>query len=740
VDANQLILADAFPAEVGKIYTDDPGDEIGATLKDRQVRTFVEVSKQFPKGIKQIVVPIQGASEQVIGAVVLEYTPLYDELMRLTRTTIRQVILAGCVGVLLTVLIAFYMGRSIARPLEQLEKVATGFASGRTDLPMPPSRKDEIGELATAFNHMVQERQRAEDELRRLHDGLEVRVMERTGELAKANAALQVENIERKQSEQALRDSEEKFRQLAENITDVFWMTSPDMQQTHYASPAYENIWGRSTAALYEHPQEWADAILPEDRERVFATFGRLAADEPHVSVEFRIARPNGEVRWILSRGFQVRDAAGKVIRITGVATDITERKAAEAETRELAERLIATFESLTDGFFTIDRNWRFTYVNHAAEKMLKLSRTELLGSNIWTKFPEARDTIFQKEYERALQDNVAVQFETFYPPFGVWFDARAFPSPQGLAVYFRDITGRKQAQADLEKAHKELVDASRQAGMAEVATGVLHNVGNVLNSVNIASSCVAESIRKSKASNLSKVVVLLREHETTLGAFLTDDPRGKLIPGFLAQLADRLSTEQAGMLKELAGLQTNIGHIKDIVTLQQGLAKVSGATETLSVTDLVEDALKMNSSALARHDITIAREFQPLPPITVEKQKVLQILVNLIRNAQQACDEANPPEKRLTFRVTERNARVCIAVADNGAGILPENIARIFAHGFTTKKTGHGFGLHSAALAAKEMGGSLAVHSDGPGQGATFTLELPAERKSSAGERRMKA
>jgi two-component system, cell cycle sensor histidine kinase and response regulator CckA len=138
--------------------------------------------------------------------------------------------------------------------------------------------------------------------------------------------------IQLKRTAEALRDSEEKFRQLAQNISDVFWMTSPDLQQVHYVSPAYEQMWGRSAASLYEHPQQWAEAIVAEDRERVFATFNRMMADELSVSVEFRIVRPDGQVRVIHSRGFQVRDVAGKLIRLTGIATDITERKRFEAQ------------------------------------------------------------------------------------------------------------------------------------------------------------------------------------------------------------------------------------------------------------------------------------------------------------------------------------------------------------------------------------------------------------------------
>ena len=288
------------------------------------------------------------------------------------------------------------------------------------------------------------------------------------------------------------------------------------------------------------------------------------------------------------------------------------------------------------------------------------------------------------------------------------------------------EIEERKRAQAEAERLQSALLETSRQAGQAEVASSVLHNVGNVLNSVNIASSCVADRLKKSKAANLSKVVKLLAEHENDLGGFFTNDPRGRQVPAFLAQLAGLLAHEQAKALEELAQLQKNIEHIKDIVAMQQSFAKVSGVTELVKAADLVEDALRMNASSLARRDIQIIKQYEEARLITVEKQKVLQILVNLVRNAQDACDNMGCGDKRLTLRVTHGDDRVRIAVCDNGVGITPENRTRIFAHGFTTKKDGHGFGLHSGALAAKEMGGSLTVQSDGPGQGATFTLELP--------------
>ncbi len=153
---------------------------------------------------------------------------------------------------------------------------------------------------------------------------------------------------ELKAAQESLRTSEEKFRQVAENIADAFWITSPDLEQIYYVSPAYERIWGRPVGRAYTHPREWAEAILPEDREQALTMLGKLA-DEPSVSVEFRIARPNGDVRWILSRGFQVRDGEGKVIRIAGAATDITEQKRAEVELKQAKETAEASTYAKSD-------------------------------------------------------------------------------------------------------------------------------------------------------------------------------------------------------------------------------------------------------------------------------------------------------------------------------------------------------------------------------------------------------
>jgi signal transduction histidine kinase len=314
-----------------------------------------------------------------------------------------------------------------------------------------------------------------------------------------------------------------------------------------------------------------------------------------------------------------------------------------------------------------------------------------------------------------------------------------AFPGiyllDRSYRVYLRRLQEEKQHASDNQEAYARLAEAqqrmmalSRQAGMAEVATGVLHNVGNVLNSVNVAATIVADKVRKSRVDNLVALIHILEQHNGDLPEFLANDPKGQRVLPYLAKLGGHLRLERDGLLKELGRLSSHVGHIKQIVATQQSYAKVSGLVENINLPDVVEDALGILEAGLARHEIKVEREFDILPTMVADKHQILQILLNLLRNAKQAIKQADGKgEKVIRVSIRRLNkSRVSLAVEDSGVGLPPENLTRIFGHGFTTKADGHGFGLHSCALAASQMGGSLRAESEGVGRGATFILELP--------------
>jgi signal transduction histidine kinase len=290
-----------------------------------------------------------------------------------------------------------------------------------------------------------------------------------------------------------------------------------------------------------------------------------------------------------------------------------------------------------------------------------------------------------------------------------------------------KEIEERKRIEREVESIHRQLMDASRQAGQAEVATSVLHNVGNVLNSVNVSVSVLSDRLRRAPFANLAKGVVLIREHQADLTRFLNEDPRGRKLLPWLDQLAGRLKEEQDDLQLEVGHLAEHVEHIKEIVVMQQGYAKISGITEKMTLPEAVESALKMHAGAFERHAVALERQFEDTPPVILDKHKLLQILVNLLHNAKNACDETSRPDKRVVVRILKKDANfLAIEIEDTGVGIAPENLTRIFAHGFTTRKQGHGFGLHSSALAARELGGQLTAYSEGLGKGARFTLDLP--------------
>ena len=297
-------------------------------------------------------------------------------------------------------------------------------------------------------------------------------------------------------------------------------------------------------------------------------------------------------------------------------------------------------------------------------------------------------------------------------------------------------VRAKEEAYGQLAEAQQHLMALSRQAGMAEVATGVLHNVGNVLNSVNVSANIVASKVRESRIANVSALAGMLEEHSRELADFLAHDPKGQHVVPYLAKLGSHLEEERRVMLQELALLTGHIGHIKEIVATQQNYAKVSGLVEVVSLPSVVEDAIRIVEPGLATSGIHLERDYETVPLVAVDTHSVLQILLNLLRNAKQAVNDSNHQEKRIRVHIHRcGEERIRIAVEDSGVGLAPKNLTRIFSHGFTTKRDGHGFGLHSGANTARQLGGSLWAESKGLGYGATFILELPLNASEMAKE-----
>lgn len=411
--------------------------------------------------------------------------------------------------------------------------------------------------------------------------------------------------------------------------------------------------------------------------------------------------------------------------------------KAAEEKWTHAQELLRTLLDNLPDRIYFKDRQSRFVYFSKSFYEFHGIKPEEVLGKTDADLFtPEHARPAFEDEQDiiRTGRRMVGKLEKETHPDGRVtWALTSKMPwvANSGAIIgtfgISKDVTALKQAEADLESAHRKLVDASRLAGMAEVATDVLHNVGNTLNSINVSCALAVDALKKWNLANLAKVPAMLQEHAGHLDDFLTMDARGKHLTEYLAAIPPHFDENKSFLLRELGQLRQNVEHVNQIVAMQQSYARVAGAEEEVEISQLIEDALRINLAALDRHAIQVTREFTPLPPILVDKHKVLQILINLIRNAKYALSDSGRPDRILTLRVDSPDpGHVRLQVIDNGIGIAPENLTRIFAHGFTTRRDGHGFGLHSGALAARELGGSLTVSSQGAGRGAEFTLLLP--------------
>jgi PAS domain S-box-containing protein len=567
--------------------------------------------------------------------------------------------------------------------------------------------------------------------------GLDQRLRAQTAELGRVKEQLGREIAKHEKVESELRRER--------SFMDIFMSSVPDAvyfkdEQSRFircsASMAYlfgkdspDELIGKTDFDFFS--EEHARPAF-QDEQQIIRT------GQPIIGLPEKEVFADGRVGWSLTSKMPLRDEHGRIVGTFGISKNMTDLKYSEEELRqrEMLFRLI--FEHAPVGV-----SWRRAdlgaehHFNTTFRRILDLPAGSVPDYARLTELTHPEDLPRQREMQQLIESGRADNY-TLEKRF-ILKDGRLVWGRLSVAVVreetgrmiqeiaiLEDITERKRTEQQLVETYKNLMDASRLAGMAEVATGVLHNVGNVLNSINVSVNILADSLHRSRLGGVGRLSALLHEQAGNLGAFLSTDPRGQRILPYLDTLADHLTGEQQRLLSELESLRRNVDHVKDIVSMQQNYAKVIGVVEALAPVDLFEDALRMNAAALTRHDVEVVREFPAAPAVLVERHKVLQILINVIRNAKYALDDGGRADKRLALRIEPADARVRFAISDNGVGIPAENLTRIFSHGFTTRKDGHGFGLHSSGLAAREMGGSLTAHSDGPGRGATFILELP--------------
>jgi len=288
-------------------------------------------------------------------------------------------------------------------------------------------------------------------------------------------------------------------------------------------------------------------------------------------------------------------------------------------------------------------------------------------------------------------------------------------------------VSRRVRTESELRDAQQCLIDAARLAGRAEVATGVLHSVGNILTSINVSTTLIRDAVENSHIGKLQQALALMEQHQNDLADYISSDERGKSLPGYLIAVGPQLALEQMNLIDNIDTLTVHVNHIRATISAQQSYSRTSGAFQCVSLTELLDEAITLQFGIENSQRVRVNRDYCDLPEINVDKHRLLDIIVTLLSNAKDAISACNYRNPQITLRsLALDDGFLSIEVIDNGVGMSAGDLKRLFSHGFTTKKHGHGFGLHWASLAAREMDGSISADSDGPDCGSTFTVTIP--------------
>jgi PAS domain S-box-containing protein len=434
--------------------------------------------------------------------------------------------------------------------------------------------------------------------------------------------------------------------------------------------------------------------VHPEDRARVEEAAATAVKQKVDYDVEHRIIRTDGQIRHVHQKA-KIFLENEHVICLIGSIQDVTEAKKEHEDLITEHRKNTVILESISDGVFGFDRDWRFTHVNPAAAKMLGKDPEELMGKVIWDLSPNLSNSAVAKAYRRAVAENVPVQIEAFYPePVARWMDIRCYPSTEGLAVFFTDTTERRQAEDRLRQKQK-----LETVGL--LAGGVAHDFNNLL-TVIMGSASLA----------------------------VTECPSCQYLQSILS------TAERAAYLTRQ--LLTYAGKAQSVAKL-------------VDVSEVISEAKQLLETSIPKRVSLRIAAAESLPFVEIDPSQLEQILMNLVINAGEAIPIKSDGEIHITVRRVEISpaeassystgydvapgSYVCIQVSDNGTGMDSATVSRIFDPFFSTKFTGRGLGLAAVYGIVRGRKGLIDV-STAPGQGTTFRVFLPASDTEPAPER----
>ncbi len=461
--------------------------------------------------------------------------------------------------------------------------------------------------------------------------------------------------------------------------------------------------------------------IAEENQDRVMAAYQRVLETGVAETYETGGTSAGGTPAWYRTLVGPIH-RAGRIVGLCLIAQDITEERETQLGLRESEARLTSLFETTPDAILTITADGLIESVNSSAERLFGYPREELLG----------------RDAGGLLQSGSSGRFATLVGRLGGRLTGRVFEYvarrrdghafPVSLSVgswkhdgqmrysaIVRDLTEQKRADEELARANARLVAAARRAGMADVARGALHNIGNAMTSVAIGATVLARRLDPDRSAALLQIAQHLEKQENN----------GPTVEA-LRRLACLMSSERQEKQKLVHTMNRRLSDITEILHAQQQYARAGGVSQVTRLPDLIDDALAQQQHRVRAMGLRIARHFEPLPEVEIDRIRLLQVVSNLVKNAMESLEQARPANPSLEISVSARDNNLRIAITDNGQGFDEAMRSQLFRSGFTTKDAGQGLGLHFCYNTMREMGGSIGAESPGVGRGATFVLEVP--------------
>ncbi len=668
-----------------------------------------------------------------IGKVKVYLTKKYltKTLEKIMLSSIFQIIISDAV---LAVIMIAMINIIIISPISQLTKATIEMSSGNLDQSIKINSKDEIGMLGNSFLLM--------------RDA----VVEKIANLEKQKKELNESQNARQEFIDAMTTFSAKI--TLDGIVAEVNQTAVDMsgnrQEKIIGRPFRDGSWWSYDRSIQNQLDE---AIKKAGSGKPLGYNVKImAGDDNYITIAFNLQPvfdDSKKVKYLIAEGRDIshlKETEAELEKHRDHLEELVNERTVELKeaNRSLA-RLKTAIEQSMDGIAVVDNNGYIIFVNKAWARMHGWETDELQGEE-YNLFHTKEQLLKEVNYfKKMVRKNGKNEGEVPHvrkngTEFPTWMSVSELREDNwkeetgnviGIVCIARDITEQIKAETDLAAAQNELIEKAHQAGMADIATGTLHNVGNILNSVKTSTYVITDVLKRSSLEGFIKANGLLKENIDNIEDFIVTNPKGLKLMKYFLKLEDSFKKEEEKINKHLIRMKNKVEAISEVITAQQNYAGANSLNEKYELSEIVEDALTMQAGSMERYNIVIEKDFRKVPQVSVQKTKLVHILINLIQNAKDAMLEMAADKRRLKFMIYSENGAIFIKACDTGSGIKRENLDKVFSHGFTTKKSGHGFGLHSSANYMSEMGGRMWAESKGVEEGAEFYLRFPISLKA---------